>query len=93
MLDMWPNSRFPQKLCWEAVDDTNIRRRVCKIHIVFHERKLYGIIFEYEGGALQRSAGHVDGERQTMTLEEAEIPIRMDLKIWGDEHAIIVSTS
>lgn len=91
MLDMWHNSRFPQKLLREVVDDANVRRRVAEIHVVFSGDHLGGIAFEYEGGAVQRSAGCLDGDWQTMLLEHAEIPLRMDVVTWGDEHGVIVS--
>jgi hypothetical protein len=69
-------SRFPLKLLWQLEDETsNILHASC-IHAVFVERELTGFVLEY-GGAVQRSAGIVTGQRITHILKDGEFVARL----------------
>lgn len=93
ILDIWPNSRFPDKLLWEVKDDVSgASLHVSAIRVFFRGTDLVGILFEYGRDGMCRSAGYVSGESQVLVLEEGEIPSRLDVKVWGDDNSLIVST-
>jgi hypothetical protein len=93
IMDVWPNSRFPDKLLWEVKDDVSgASLHVSAIHVFFRGTNLVGISFEYGRDGMCRSAGCVSGENQVLVLEEGEILSRLDAKVWGDDNSLIVST-
>lgn len=91
MLENWPNSRFPDKLFWEVADDLGRRVRVSQIRVVFNGARIGGMVFSYTGAMTCRTAGWVHGEEHTLSLQEGELPVRLEVVIWGHEHAVAVS--
>lgn len=92
MRGLRPSDRFPGKLLWEVRDSDEKVSQVSRISMVFNRLKLVGIVCGYGQGLAQRSVGRTDGERQTMTLYDGELPCRFDFLLYGDEHAIVVSS-
>jgi hypothetical protein len=66
-------------LFWEIQDSEGELQHVSVIHAVFSSQLLTGFIFEYPC-QVDRSAGCIDGERDTMTLKDGERIVRVDLR-------------
>lgn len=81
------------KLLWEDVDDTGRLLHVSKIHAVFNDTELGGLVFEYGGGRMRRSAGMEFGERHTLVLEEGEVPTRLEEAIFGSPEGYMLAVS
>ncbi|KAJ3466142.1 hypothetical protein MRS44_006800 [Fusarium solani] len=78
IMDVWPNSRIPDKLFWKAQDDKGNCLRISHIHAFFNDYKLSGLVFAYGNGQIRRQSGHVEGDRASMRLENDERITKVD---------------
>jgi hypothetical protein len=92
-MDIWPNSRAPDKLTWQVEDDEGNLCTVSRIHAVFcrNSGKLSGFVFDYGTGQISRTAGSADGVKSSFNLDSEEWITCMDLQLWKDESEVVVS--
>ncbi|KAF4979218.1 hypothetical protein FZEAL_4527 [Fusarium zealandicum] len=81
LINLWPNSRVPEKLFWELEDGLGNRLSVARVHAAFKysSKQPAGFIFDYRDGRTRRHAGCVLGEMASMDLDEGEHLTRIDV--------------